>query len=408
MTPTRAALALPAMALVLSACGAASTITAHTVSDPHPPAAVNVAPAPGRSLHSPAVHIVPPVVHPAGPTSQPIPTTPASGAYMVATDSISGSVERLEILSASGTVVAATQINPSLAWMIGSGAGGAYWSQSGELHELTPSGVVRTLGSMPADAAGMLISPDGNSYAYSTSDQTDTVNVNRIVVVAPGAAPKVIADRVSNSLHPTADAPTSWDYYLVNWNAAGIAFARVPTGGCGCGSFDMQMQSAYSGLINPVTEAVTTLTASNSCPLSTVGSGFETVCFDGTSTTKAIHIASGPTLIHNFTLSGSTVAGDAVFSPDGGSLAYVTIPVAQDSCDDAVTPTLRILNFATGKAISLAFHENFGPTTWTADGLLYGSISTPSGWATIAVNTATLAVTRLTPATQSAHFVGII
>ena len=61
---------------------------------------------------------------------------------------------------------------------------------------------------------------------------------------------------------PTANAPAGWDYYLISWTSSGIAFARVPTGGCGCGSFDMQMQSAYSATINPVTEVVTPLTAS--------------------------------------------------------------------------------------------------------------------------------------------------
>ena len=99
-----------------------------------------------------------------------------------------------------------------------------------------------------------LIGPDGTSYAYATSDQLSNGTVlNRIVVVRPGAAAAVIADRVSDPNHPTADAPQSWDYYLINWTAAGIAFARVPTGGCGCGSFDMQMQSAYSAIINPST-----------------------------------------------------------------------------------------------------------------------------------------------------------
>ena len=85
-------------------------------------------------------------------------------------------------------------------------------------------------------------------------------SLNRIVVVHPGGSAATIADRVRQSQPPTADAPEGWEYYLISWTSPGIAFARVPTGGCGCGSFDMQMQSAYSATINPVTEVVTPLT----------------------------------------------------------------------------------------------------------------------------------------------------
>jgi len=66
------------------------------------------------------------------------------------------------------------------------------------------------------------------------------------VVVHPGGSTTTIADRFDNPNVSTANAPDSWDYYLISWTSSGIAFARVLTGGCGCGSFDMQMQSAYS------------------------------------------------------------------------------------------------------------------------------------------------------------------
>jgi hypothetical protein len=321
-------------------------------------------------------------------------TPPAVNVLVAGTVAISGTAEWLELLTPSGTVVARTEINPTLSWMIGAGAGGAYWAQSGSERELTPSGAIRTLGSVPSDATGVVIGPDGN----------------RIVVVHAGSA-SVIADRTSDVHHPTADAPSSWNYYLIGWNTAGIAFARVPSGGCGCGSFDMQMQSAYSAMINPWTATVTPLSASTSCPLSTVGTGLETVCFASVSTslsTTAIRIGSGETVTHSYTLSGRTVAGDAVFSPDGRSLAYVTIPVAQDSCGVTVTATLHVLNLASGTAVARALTSNFTPSTWAPNGVLYGSISNGSSWSMASVNPTTLAVTRLTPAGQNALLAGIM
>ena len=168
--------------------------------------------------------------------------------------------------------------------MVNAGPGGAYWSQGGSEYVLTTSGAVRRLGPMPGDSNGVVIAPDGTSYAYATTDQSNAGNLNRIVVVHPGGSTTVIADRFNNPNVPSANAPAAWDYYLISWTSSGIAFARVPTGGCGCGSFDMQMQSAYSATINPVTEVVTPLTASGSCPLSAVGPGTQTACFAGAPT----------------------------------------------------------------------------------------------------------------------------
>ena len=137
---------------------------------------------------------------------------------------------------------------------------------------------------MPADANGVLISPDGTEYAYATSDSAanSSVAINKIVVVRANGSAVTIADRVSDPNHPTTDAPAyGWDYYLINWTSAGIAFARAPTGGCGCGLFDMQMQSGYAATINPVTEVVTTINEALSCPLSAVGPGGQDACFTG-------------------------------------------------------------------------------------------------------------------------------
>ncbi len=399
MTPTRAALVLPAAVLVLSGCGAVATATAHTTTNSY--ARTDAAP-----------HTAAPVASPA--TATPAPATPAphaSQSNIVVTVPISGSsgTEWLEILSPGGTVLAKTEIDPSVAWMTAAGAGGAYWSQGGLVHELTPSGAIRTLGTVPADADALLVAPDGVSYAYATADGTPSgTYTNRIVVVAPGAAPRVIADRISDPNHPTNDAPPDgWNYYLISWTAPGIAFARVPSGGCGCGSFDMQMQSADSAIINPTTEVVTTLTADASCPLSAVSPSLETVCFAGTTATDAIRIGSRGALVHNFTLSGSNVAGDAVFASGGAELAYITIPESQDTCGATITPTLRILNLSTGAAVARNSGD-FSPMAWPAGGPIFGEMASGANTWVATVDPVTFATTQLTPAAAEAHFVGIM
>src|SRR5580700_528943 len=324
MTRKLAALAIPAALVVLSGCGVAA-VTTHTttVSD------VNASTAIGDA--SPHAHLIPVAVPAAVPTSKPVPApVPSADVVTVLT---AGATQWLEILSHSGAVVAKTTINPLLGWMVSAGPGGAYWSTSGSEYELSTTGTVRRLGPIPGDSDGVVIAPDGTSYAYATTDQGKTGILNKIVVVHPGGSTTTIADRFDNPNVQTANAPQSWQYYLISWTSSGIAFARVPTGGCGCGSFDMQMQSAYSATINPVTEVVTPLTDSASCPLSAVGPGMETACFlAGTSgTTTALRITSRGVVRHSFAMSGANVGGDAVFSPAGTELAYVTIPAAEDT-----------------------------------------------------------------------------
>jgi hypothetical protein len=397
MIPTRAALALPAAVLVLSGCGAASADTMRTTTQ-------SVAPSdPVRNLPRPAVTPA------ALPTATPAPTPPAT-VRVVVTIPASGGEEWLEILSSSGAALARTEINPANPWMANAGAGGAYWTQNGVEHELTPSGAVRSLGSIPSDANGVVISPDGGSYAYATSDTLANGSVlNRIIVVRPGQAPQVIADRVSDPNHPTSGAPEEWDYYLISWTAPGIAFARVPSGGCGCGSFDMQMQSAFSGLINPSSMSVTTLTADNACPLSNVGPGAQSICFaDSTTTgaTTAVRIAAGA-LTHSYSLSGANVAGNAVFASTGSAVAYETIPVSQDTCDAPLTPTLHVLTVANGAARA-ANVGNFTPAAWAPGGAIYGQLqSGPAAWVA-AVDPGSLAVTRLTPNIPGVAFIGLV
>jgi hypothetical protein len=405
MIPTRAALTLPALLLALTGCGAVSAITLRTTTN---------------SLGGPDVapHVVglngtaPPAAPAPSPTAPAVVASPPHVTHIVATVPIAAGKEWLEILAASGAVVARTEISPPEPWLTRTGANGAYWTQGGAEHELTLSGAVRSLGAVPSDANGVVIASDGASYAYATSDvASDGVAVNKIVVVHPGEAPEVVADRVSNPNHPTSDAPQSWDYYLINWTAPGITFARVPTGGCGCGSFDMQMQSAFSATINPATKTVTTLTADTACPLSNVGSGLEAVCFASNNTTggtDAIRIMTGG-VKHSYPMSGANVAGDAVFSPTGGTVAYETIPISQDSCGAPLTPTLHVLTVANGAAIR-ANVGDFTPAAWALDGSIYGQLERNAGsdnWL-VAVNPATFAMTRLTADVPGVALVGIM
>ncbi len=179
-------------------------------------------------------------------------------------------------------------------------------------HELTATGAVRSLGPIPADADGVVISPDGTSYAYATSDQlSNGTALNRIVVVRPGTAAAVVADRVSDPNHPTADAPPELGLLPHRLDCRRHCIRTRATGGCGCGSFDMQMQSADSGIINASTGVVTALTDDASCPLSTVGPGAETACFDTATSgaTAGIRIASRGVVTHSYSLSGTSVAG---------------------------------------------------------------------------------------------------
>jgi hypothetical protein len=398
MIPTRAALAVPAIVLVLSGCGAVSAVTVRTTT--HRAALADAAPAKTPiATATPAPAPVPPIVSGVGGSI--VETVPGTGAN-----------EWLEILNSHGAVVARTSIDPPNFWMTSAGPAGAYWTQGGSEHVLTAAGAVLSLGTVPADANDVVIGPDGASYAYATSDQLKDVgtSLNKIVVVRPGAAAQVIADRISDPNHPTADAPYMWDYYLLSWTTPGIAFARVPTGGCGCGSFDMQMQSAFSGIINPASEVVTTLTADNSCPLSQVGPSTETVCFataNGAAGNTSIRIGSNGVVTHTYTLSGTTLGGDATFAPDGSSVAYITIPVSEDTCGATLTPTLRVLDVATGSAVSRNVGD-FTPQAWGQNGLIYGQMTDGSDSWLVSVNPATFAVTRLTTNSSGAGFVGIM
>jgi len=393
MTPTRAALALPAAVLVLSGCGVAAS---------HAPRTTTVA------LHLPAT--APAIA--ATALLRPLPVIPPAPTYVIANVSAGGANEWVEILTASGKIVARAEINPSEGPM--AGPGGAYWVANNALHELTPAGAVRTLGMVPDGVYGVVIGPDGVSYAYATSaplnnDPSNQDTVNKIMVMHPDAIAKAIVDTVATPNDVYGENSGGWSYSLVSWTNAGIAFVRVPEGMCGCGGFELQMQSGYSAIIDPVSGGQTTVTASTSCPLSDLGPALESVCFAGTNATTAIQLATAGVVTHSYALSGKNSAGDALFSDDSSQLAYVTLPAGDSECDgDPITATLRVMNLATGSTAN-RYMGDFVPSAWTG-GLIYGTVTNDTTGASyvVSVNPATFAITRLTPSGDTAGVVGVI
>jgi hypothetical protein len=364
MIPTRAALAIPAAVLVLSGCGAAAT---------HAPRATTV------SVHLPATA-------PALSTSallRPLPVISAAPTYVVANVAAGGANEWVEILSPSGRIVARTEVDPSQGPV--AGAGGAYWTANGAEYELTPAGAVHKLGLVPNGVYGVVIGPDGVSYAYATSaplnsSPSNQDSVNKIIVARPGLPAKVVVDRVATPNDVYAEDSGGWSYSLVSWTDAGIAFVRVPT-----------------------------VTASTSCPLSDLGPALESVCFAGTNATDAIQIATAGVVTHTYPLSGKNSAGDALFSDNGSQLAYVTIPTGDSECDgDPVTATLRVMNLATGSTVN-RYMGDFVPSAWSG-GLIYGTVTndTTGAASVVSVNPATFAITRLTPSGDTAGVIGVI
>src|SRR5580658_3151723 len=115
MIPTRTALTVPAIVLVLSGCGAVSAVTTTT----HRAALADAAPAKSPiATATPAPAPVPPIVSGVGGSI--VETVPGTGAN-----------EWLEILNSHGAVVARTSIDPPNFWMASAGPAGAYWTQGG-------------------------------------------------------------------------------------------------------------------------------------------------------------------------------------------------------------------------------------------------------------------------------------
>ena len=150
MTRPAPHLATPAAVLVLSGCGVAAAVTARTNT------VVEVIPQDRRDLrgHRCALSLgrrCPSRQRdPAGtnPVQAPPPGRAPSWSSPLTAPAL---MSWLEILSHTGAVVARTEINPTLGWMVAAGPGGAYWTQGGTEYVLTPTGAVHRLGAVAAE-----------------------------------------------------------------------------------------------------------------------------------------------------------------------------------------------------------------------------------------------------------------
>ena len=199
----------------------------------------------------------------------------------------SGSTFQVTLITTGGTVLASAAVPSDAEWSVGAGSAAAYWVTGGKLQKLDAHGVVTTVATVPTTEAGMVVvSPDGTEVAYATMTQSSKgVTTNRLYRVGSSGASVLIAQRVADPAHPSADAPPDWQYYPMSWTSKGILIERQPLGGCGCGTpFDMQMSAGYSAFIDPATGTATPVTESNTCPLSGVGADGTAACFEHSST----------------------------------------------------------------------------------------------------------------------------
>ena len=134
------------------------------------------------------------------------------------------------------------------------------------------------------------------------------------------------------------------------------------------------------------------------------------MCFASSADTGAtvgVRIGARGAVTHNYSLSGTTVAGDAVFAPGGNELAYITIPLSEDDCGATITPTLRVLDTSTGSASDRNVGD-FSPVAWASNGWLYGVMASGSNSWVAAVNPATFAVTRVSASLPGTAFIGMV
>ena len=401
-------LPLISMSVVLAGCGTRAGVSA-TPTSTHPSAV-------GASHHilnsqSPPVTTPAPANTP-GPAATPAPQPPVESAVLVVESPESDGAYAVSLVNATGHALATAHVANQDEWTVTAARGGAYWMDGGRVKLLASSGAVSDVGSVPRSAGELLVSPDGSAYAYDTNtavSTTSAVTDNRIVVQVIGGASRVIADRLSDPSHPVRDAPQQWMYGLMSWTAQGILFRREVTGTCGCQAFDMDMIAGFTGIIDPGTEIVTDLTADSSCPLTALGSGLAAGCFHINSSGGAdsLRVLAAGTATSQFTLSGQNAAGYGVFSADGATLAYETVPTANSGCGSASYPTtLHLLTIASG-AVHATPISGLHAKVWPAGGLIYGDLDTGSGAAVVTVDPTTMALHQVLGGASGTRFVGL-
>jgi hypothetical protein len=284
------------------------------------------------------------------------------------------------LITTSGSIVASTAVPADARWTVGAGSGAAYWVTGGKLQKLDAHGVVITVATVPSTAAGrVVVSPDGSEVAYATmTTDSKGVATNRLYRVGSGGTSVLIAQRIADPAHPSADAPPAWQYYPMSWTARGILIERQPLGGCGCGTpFDMQMSAGYSAFIDPATGTATPVTGSNSCPLSGVGSDGTAACFEQSSTggSASVDFLNNMHTTARFALSGRNLGGEATFN--GSTVAYATVPKNAGGCggpDWRPVTTLHIMDVHSGNA-RVVGPIGFAPQSWLRDGTIVGTLN---------------------------------
>jgi hypothetical protein len=106
-------------------------------------------------------------------------------------------------------------------------------------------------------------------------------------------------------------------------------------------------------------------------------------------------------------MSGQNTAGYAVFSADGGALAYETVPTADAGCGSTTFPmTLHVLDIGTGvvRAAPLpGLHEK----AWPAGGAIYGDVDSGTTSAVVRIDPATLTLRQLVSGPSGTRLVGL-
>jgi hypothetical protein len=337
-----------AVAMVaLAGCGGAGTVRTATGGTPRPAAG----PAASTTVDAPV---------------------PAAGAVLVVsdTDPQNGSVPVM-LLRDDGTVLGRDSVPAAQQWSVTAGPGGAYWVAGGRLHRLDTRGRSSDLGAVEPDQNGhVAVAPDGRSWVYTTSTPTpDGVRTNRLWRGGAGQPSRLLAERVSDPMHPTPGMPTSWVYSLKSWTPAGVLAVREPSGGCGCIAFDMETVSGNALLVDPETGAGTTLPTDRSCPLSGAAADATVVCFHSAASSGAdeLRVLGRGGATRRFSLSGTTTAGDARFDPSGTTLAYATAPSSAGCGEWQAQTTLRVLDLSSGDAHALG-PAGLQPVAWLSDG----------------------------------------
>lgn len=389
MTAARALLTL-SLAALLAGCG--NPVATAVVPVPAAHVASVTTPRPATPAPAPAATAAPtPVPTPPPPVPAAVPAPPGGPPEIVVSQT-DGPATVVSVLGPTGRTLATASAAVGSPWEIRGGPGGAYWEAGGRLHRLSAGGVLTDLGAMPAGAS-FAVSPDGAAVAYATSADSPSAHdmVNRLYVLRGGVS-RLIASRPASTDGPVADAPAFWVYRLAGWTPAGILIAREPSNVCGCGAFGMEYMDAHTALVDPATGIAAALPTSQTCPLSGMGPG-EVACFHITTGAEggaidALHIARAGAPLDVLALSGTSVAGDAVFSTDGRRLAYATAPAKLDCGAWESQTTLRVLDLATGTAHPVG-GLGLEPRAWLADGRIL---------ATQAVGTTGIRVVLVDPA----------